>query len=317
MLHVCGMVSPYARADYGFLPAKRRSNLGLDQEPQHDKQNKKRRAPADYSGEACKYGGVQFSTNQQQSMVVLLEIAYDGRYYREQSIDLSPVDELAFQAHRSLHEASTYGEILPQGAFDMLWRVGAKPGDRFYDLGSGTGKVVMLAYLAGLRATGIELSHARWKASCKAASSARVLLDSDGNPAVDAPESLECPKNAASMDLLWASLLDVDFTDADVIFICSVVFSIELVHKLAATARWMKPGSRIVSYQPLDGSEFKEIGKFATPTSWSHGTLWTVQEVVANPSEELSWPHGVKRVQEFPSSQLYTLTDSISASCLG
>lgn len=48
---------------------------------------------------------------------------------------------------------AVYGEILPETAGVMLRRLGALPGHRFYDLGSGTGKVVVLAWLLGMDAT--------------------------------------------------------------------------------------------------------------------------------------------------------------------
>lgn len=283
-------------AAYAGITPERRARLGLDKPSEEIRSKRPRRGPAEYSGEAIAPGGCKFSVEGQQSICSFMEMLFDGKYWRESNIDLSAGDERVFEADWSLRDADTYGEILPQGTFDMLWTVGAKPGDRFYDLGSGTGKVVALAWMAGLRATGVELSKARWQASCKAVKNMSTSDNHDDDHIVQSP--------TLGIDFLCASLYDVDFTDADVVFACSLLFSAELISKLAATARWMKPGSRIVSYQVFDGPEFKEIGRFTTPTTWSRSTSWVVQEVVSNPSDESLRPDQIWRPDQFPPSCL-------------
>lgn len=281
---------------YSVLSAERRARLGLDKEnPSNPK--RRRRGPAEYCGEALAPGGRKFSAEGQESIVTFLELLYNGRYFRESRVDLSDADERVFEADWNLRDADSYGEIFPQGTFDMLWTVGAKPGDRFYDLGAGTGKVVALAWMAGLRATGVELSQARWGESCKAVANMRRCDNTDDDATGDP---------TLAVDFLCASLCDLDFTDGDVVFACSVLYSAELISKLAATARWMKPGSRIVSYQAFDGPEFKEIGRFSTATTWSRSTTWVVQEVVSNPSDQAMWPDQIKRLDQFPSSYVST-----------
>lgn len=287
---------------YSILPAERRMRLGLDQE--NPKSSKRpRRGPAEYSGVPLVSGGRKFSVEAQHSISAFLELIFDGRYYRESGVGLSSVDEWVFQADWSLRDADIYGELLPQGVFHMLWTVGAKPGDRFYDLGAGTGKVVALAWMAGLRATGVELSQARWGASCKGVANMGKVDNHEDDAIVQSP--------TLGVDFLCASIYDVDFTDADVVFACSILFSDELINKLAATARWMKPGSRIVSYQAFDGPQFKEIGRFSTPTTWSaSGTSWVVQEVVSNPSDHAMWPDRIKRVDQFHPSYLSSFAEA-------
>merc|ERR1712217_67788 len=167
----------------------------------------------------------------------------------------------------------------------MLHTVGAKAGNRLYDLGAGTGKVVSLAWMAGLYAAGIELSEARWKVSCKAVEKVKDVLFSDGICAA---------RHGQRMDMLCASFLDVDFTDADIIFVCNVTWTAELLNSIASIARWMKLGSRIVTYHKLAGTEFKELGRFTTPTSWSEQCPWIVQEVVANPPDKKDRPQGLR-----------------------
>jgi SAM-dependent methyltransferase len=195
--------------------------------------------------------------------------------------------------------AETYGELLPEAVMDMLWTIGAQPGDRFYDLGAGAGKVVAQAWMSGLRATGIELSRARWEASCQAVHALESIV-ARRKHIFSKVASAELPQQVADgLDFLCANAFDIDFTDADVIFVSSVMFSDQMMAKLAAIARWMKPGSLIVSYDSFPGPEFREIGDFMGATSWFDGTLWRVQEVVKNPAYE-DRPSDLRRSHEIP-----------------
>merc|ERR1712228_365219 len=92
-----------------------------------------------------------------------------------------------------------------------------------------------------------------------------------------------------------------DFTDADIIFVCSILFPAQMMAELASIARWMKPGSRIVSHQAFSGPEFEEIGAFYTPTSWEDSTRWIVQQVVCNPGDAAAKPVGLKQLKQFDS----------------
>merc|ERR1719221_1543865 len=112
----------------------------------------------------------------------------------------------------------------------MLAAVGAKPGQRFYDLGSGTGKVAILAWLLGLDATGIELVEGCWKTSCEALDRLKNQLDTT------------CSKG---IRLLHADVLDVDFADADIIFSSNIVWPEELWTQVSHKALQMRAGSVI------------------------------------------------------------------------
>merc|ERR1719333_1719583 len=150
-------VGPVAR--YAFLSARRRSRLNLDGPPLVPKRHEK---PVMYAGDALRPDGVRPSEAWQGAAADALERAYGGSFLKELNIGLSVEDGALFEEEACRgpsprpgpEHASGYGELLPFGVLDMLWRVGAKPGDRFYDLGAGPGKVVALAWLCGLRATG-------------------------------------------------------------------------------------------------------------------------------------------------------------------
>lgn len=260
---------------------------------------------AAYSGVALQGEGFQFSEEAQGFMARLLSAAYSGKFRSRIHVSLSDDDKLAFAKSGCSMGADVYGELRPEGFLDMLWQVGARPGDRFYDLGAGTGKLATLAWLAGLHSTGVELSHARWDVS----RSAMMELER-----INAHEQLpqggtKCPygfpkRSSYGLDLIWASFLEVDFTDADVLFVSSVMFTKAMVAKMAKIARWMKPGSRIISFHNFAeaSQEFEEIGEFHEPTTWKSHTCWRVQMVMQSPSASESRPRYVRPVEDFPAA---------------
>lgn len=161
--------------------------------------------------------------------------------------------------------AATYGELLPESIVKILQSVGAKPGMRYYDLGSGFGKTVAMAYMLGLDATGVELVHQRWDGACKALDKLKEASPQEHGPGL---------RNIQS------SFLEVDFTDADIVFTDSVMFSEKLLQSMADIAKKMKPGTKIVSFKGLPGSEFKELQYIQGPTTWSKESQWNIQEVL-------------------------------------
>jgi SAM-dependent methyltransferase len=160
--------------------------------------------------------------------------------------------------------AETYGELLPTTVAYMLALAGARPGQRYYDLGSGTGKTVYLAGLLGLNATGVELVPNRTRVAC----------DALGRPVKTGHFE------KGSMNFVTGSFLAVDFSDADVVFTDSVMFSDDLKEGLARIARRMKPGAKVISFNGLPSPGFStQKESFVGPTSWSPSTTWTIQTV--------------------------------------
>jgi hypothetical protein len=101
-------------------------------------------------------------------------------------------------------------------------------------------------------------------------------------------------------------MLEVDFTDADVIFVSSIMFTGKMVAKIAMIARWMKRGSKIVSFHNIanlksngEFPEFQEIGECHLPTSWKETSCFRVHEVVGSPPSTECRPEFLKRPNEF------------------
>lgn len=264
------------------------------------------KALAVYTGTPWYPDGLQLSDTTQYSLAEMMQDVFGG-YRKHEHVSISSRDKDVFERDGSIR-AITYGELMPESFFEMMWKLGAKPGDRFYDLGAGTGKLSALAWLMGLRSTGIELSHDRWNAGCAALTSLEEVgakprsCSSGGRP--------EClPILGESLDYICGSLFDLDCSDADVIFLSSVMFSLDMVIRIAKTSRWLKPGCRIVSGHsfashcyPEAFTEFAEIGDCRLVSSWKVDSRWYVQEVTRNPLDLRQRPVDLKRVEDFPPS---------------
>jgi SAM-dependent methyltransferase len=168
-----------------------------------------------------------------------------------------------------------YGEVSATSVADMLDRLGAAAGERYYDLGAGDGKTAAVAWLRGMHATGIELVGRRHAASCAAVGALRDEL------------AERRAARAGSLRMLRGSFLQLDWSDADVVFVASVTFSDELMALLAEAARRLRRGARIVSWRGLPGREFRTIGEVRLRSSWqetdSDGLLpFVLQEKVTD-----------------------------------
>lgn len=164
--------------------------------------------------------------------------------------------------------AAGYGEILLDDFVSMLESAGAHAGQQFYDLGSGLGQLVFTAGLLGLDATGIEVVTQRHKQACDAMQQA---------------EGQDIGHNHGIIKFLHASFYDVDFSDADIVFINSVLFSDEMMRIISEKARSMKLGSRIISYLSLPdagwdnkriGTWFRQLKSISLKTTFSSGSPW-------------------------------------------
>lgn len=170
------------------------------------------------------------------------------------------------------HVELTYGEIGNEGFMKLFEAMGAKPGQKYIDLGSGEGKSPMLAWAVGLNATGVEVTIGRWDASC------------------DALQRLESvtkwPNSAAdrsSLRMVSQSFLEYDWSDADLVFTNNVEFTSETRRKVYAKALRLKKGAKFATFHPFPPtSDFKMIGTLAINTSWNMGVKWILYEKVTD-----------------------------------
>ncbi|CAK0900048.1 unnamed protein product [Prorocentrum cordatum] len=172
--------------------------------------------------------------------------------------------------------AAVYGEMLNIGTLGMLHHLGAQPGQRFYDLGSGTGKATMIAWLWGLHATGIELVSQRWQSACRALEAVRHT------------PQLRPPLTGGSMRQIKGNLAEIDVADADFVFSNSVMFPQELVRMMARhLGDSLRPGALVVCFQLLQtiDDRFVSLGKIMGPATWKLDQSWHVHKVVTSPAD--------------------------------
>ncbi|MBS1986491.1 methyltransferase domain-containing protein [Candidatus Dependentiae bacterium] len=133
---------------------------------------------------------------------------------------------------------STYGEITPSALTALLQQLSITKKDVLYDLGSGTGKVVMQSYLEFpfKKVVGIELSAQRYKEA------QRALAGLKSRGFVDKKRSIS---------FIQGDIVETPYTDATVVYLCSTCFSDDLMTKLAEKFSRLKKGARIVTLKQI------------------------------------------------------------------
>ncbi len=109
----------------------------------------------------------------------------------------------------------------------MLTMAGTGPGTTVYDLGSGDGRLlIMAAHDFGARAVGIEINPLRWLLG-------QVLIT--------------CYRVRGRVEIRLGSFFDTDLSEADIV---ACYLAPEAIRKLTAKFnRELKPGARVVSYR--------------------------------------------------------------------
>lgn len=173
------------------------------------------------------------------------------------------------KARKSLPYASkahTYGEVTPEGFYKILKDAETKNGGIFYDLGSGTGKAVMLAALFGnfSKLVGIEVIKNLFQTSLN------ILkrFDSEVRPIL----SVERQKQI--VELVNSDFLESNFLEADVVFIHSTCFFDELMIILEERCAMLKKGTKILLVtKNFQSPLFRLIKSGEYPMTWGKTTV--------------------------------------------
>ncbi len=178
--------------------------------------------------------------------------------YREiDGYDIPHADERLVRASRG---SPTYGELTPSAVKKLVEYLGLNHRDSFYDLGSGTGKVVLQAAMTVplRRAIGIELAPSR----CKDARS--ILRQARKQGLVRAKTCW-----FRNHDLLSAKL-----DDASVIYTCSTAFSRTFMAKLARKLIALNRDLMIVSLQDFEPRRhLTEVDVLRLNATWDRHTI--------------------------------------------
>ncbi|CAE6957371.1 Slc22a18 [Symbiodinium natans] len=185
----------------------------------------------------------------------LLSRAYAGTGFGDDAADWEGY--LAVENANGFTNSALYGEVNEQDFAELLGEY-LQPPACVYDLGSGTGKLVNLAALLGFQATGVELEPGRHQRACIAA---KAMLRAQADVGLQGLQPLQ-PR------FLLMSFLDFDFSDADLVWANSVVFSPAMMEAVAAQARRMRPGALVISHKLLPGPGFEPCGDAFLRVSW-------------------------------------------------
>lgn len=160
--------------------------------------------------------------------------------------------------------ALTYGEMTPASVTRMLARVSAKPGETFYDLGSGTGKAVLYAALTGGmgKAVGIELVRDLYDAS----ETVRERYETEVRPQMEVPSMIA---------FHHGDMFDHDLTDADIVFSHCTCFDDALMARLAQKLEDLRPNTRVITVtKQLPSAAFEPLGSELLPLGWGEATMF-------------------------------------------
>ena len=131
-----------------------------------------------------------------------------------------------------------YGEVLPEGFHQLLVQANVPAGGVFYDLGSGTGKAIVLAALLGSfsRLIGAEFLSDLVETS----RSVLARFDAEVRPTL-APE-----QQGQRIELISSDLLSINFSDADLVFTHSTCFESKLLEAMGQKMVDLKKGAKVI-----------------------------------------------------------------------
>jgi len=167
----------------------------------------------------------------------------------------------------------TYGEVLAEEFYDILSTINPRKNENFYDLGSGLGKPTFLASLLFdfKKSTGIEmLSDLCGKAN--------KILEKYKKEVIP---TLDLSKKDQEIKFVNSSFLDVDWSDANVIFTHSTCFNYETMAQIAGKLLTLRPGTRIITVTKNLESPFLHLLKQSEHMmNWGKATVYFYEKIL-------------------------------------
>lgn len=160
-----------------------------------------------------------------------------------------------------------YGEVLPDSFYEILSTMEPRPGQIFYDMGSGVGKPSFLAYLLFdfKKAIGIELVEPLFAESIKV----KKRFDNDYKPVLG--------DKVAGRELTYINgdFLKHDVSDGDIMYLPSTCYSDELMAGLEAQLECLKPHAYIATLsKPLRGAAYHQYKNKLYDFTWGQATIF-------------------------------------------
>lgn len=182
--------------------------------------------------------------------------AYFEKLYSHVDNDIKQV---TFTSHNEL-----YGELYYYSVVKLLKYLNITDQDHFLDLGSGVGKVVLQVFMStkAASATGIEINNNRSIIANKIKNLVQQEL----------PEIFTLKK---TLNFISGDFLKHNFNNITIIYICSTVFSLELLHAIGEKINTMYNIRQIISFRHLSNlHNFQLTNKIFVHGDWDYAACY-------------------------------------------
>ncbi|OGK15144.1 hypothetical protein A2774_05660 [Candidatus Roizmanbacteria bacterium RIFCSPHIGHO2_01_FULL_39_12c] len=181
-------------------------------------------------------------------------------------VDGYAISKRARQNLNYKNKAHTYGEVTAESFYQILNDLQYKNGGNFYDLGSGTGKAVMLSAIFGsfTKLTGVEIIKELHQKA----------VDIFRRFEAEVAPILPVEKRGLKIELANSDFLNYDFSDADVIFAHSTCFYDELMLALERKCLALKEETKILlTTKNFLLPQFRLVKSQEYPMTWGKSTV--------------------------------------------
>jgi SAM-dependent methyltransferase len=178
----------------------------------------------------------------------------------------------------ALGSSPVYGEIVYESIEYLLQEIEAQESDVFYDLGCGLGRFVVQAYLTTdiTKSVGIELSKTRFEQAQAVLDKTRTIYKNcftfDNSAHTTLKKSPKKKIKNKTIDFICDDILEVDFSDATIIYIALTLNSDEFKNKLNEKIVQLADGLRVLSLHELNHEHLHHIRTYEVPMTWSGQT---------------------------------------------
>ncbi|MAH80239.1 MAG: hypothetical protein CMP39_00930 [Rickettsiales bacterium] len=165
----------------------------------------------------------------------------------------------------------TYGEVTYEGLKEVLDIIQPKENSVFYDLGSGTGKALLVSALAGpfAKINGVELLPKLYDASLNVKDYFLNFLNEKYQDAFH-----------PTIEIKNQNIEDSVFSDADVVLINSTCFDSDLIDIISQKAEGLKKGSHFISFtKSLNSDQFEIIHQEYHKMGWGSPTVYVHKKI--------------------------------------
>lgn len=167
-------------------------------------------------------------------------------------------------------ESLTYGEVEFMSFKEIIDLAKPRQNDVFFDLGSGTGKAVIIAAMCFDFSVckGIELLEPVYKLSCQALNALQESVNKQKN------NILRAVKHLPDIKFYNQNFIKTDLSSANIIFINATCYPIDFWDELINKFNNLKKGTRIIiTSKKIESLQFKQIYAGSHLMSWGMNSV--------------------------------------------